>query len=104
VSWCAEQTGQAQIQQSHEPAICLVQITDECSKHGPLGSGRFNRGCSLSHRCRLAIRDGPVIDIPAGACLEIVRLDERWDNTHAMIVRTYKISLDLRVLTGVVGR
>jgi hypothetical protein len=56
------------------------------------------------HRCRLAIRDGPVIDIPAGACLEIVRLDERWDNTHAMIVRTYKISLDLRVLTGVVGR
>jgi hypothetical protein len=51
-------------------------------------------------RFRMATSVRSVIDIPAGACLEIVRLDERWDNTHAMIARTYKISLDLRVCTG----
>ena len=48
----------------------------------------------------MATSGRPVIDIPAGSRLEIVGLDERWDNTHAMIVRDYKISLDLRVLSG----
>ncbi len=35
-----------------------------------------------------------------GTRLEVVRLDERWDNIHAMIVRDHKITIDMRVLTG----
>ena len=32
--------------------------------------------------------------------LRVARVDERWDNTHAMTVRGYRFTLDLRVLDG----
>ncbi len=41
-----------------------------------------------------------VIDIPVGARLKVIRFDERWDNTHVMIVRRYDITLDLCLLDG----
>ena len=39
---------------------------------------------------------GRVIDIPAGTHFELARVDERWDNVHAMIVQSYDLTVDLR--------
>jgi hypothetical protein len=43
---------------------------------------------------------GSVIDIPAGTRLEVARVDERWDNVHAMIVQGCALTVDPRVLDG----
>jgi len=60
----------------------------------PVGSILLARG---PHRMRSATQ---LIDIQTGTRLEVIRFDERWDNTHAMIIRRYVITLDLRLLDG----
>ena len=50
-------------------------------------------------RLRLAGAGQP-IDIPEGARLEVVAVDARWDNVHAMIIQAYELRVDLRVLDG----
>jgi hypothetical protein len=52
------------------------------------------------HDIRLAVADGPIVSIPRGTSLEIVSLDERWDNQHASIARFGRITANLCVLDG----
>lgn len=47
-----------------------------------------------------APQSGWDVALPAGTRLRVARVDERWDNTHATIVRGYRFTLDLRVLDG----
>ena len=49
---------------------------------------------------RLAIVGTPVVWIPSGTLLRITRLDERWDNAHALIARSAQVMASLRVLDG----
>lgn len=51
------------------------------------------------HRSRAALHSKPV-DIAYWTRLEIISLDERWNNVHAMIVRDYEITLVLQVIDG----
>lgn len=40
------------------------------------------------------------VALPAQTRLRLARVDERWDNTHAMTVRGYRFTLRLMVLDG----
>lgn len=51
------------------------------------------------HRCRAATHSKPV-EIAYGTRLEIISLEERWNNAHAMIVRDYEITIVLQVIDG----
>ena len=52
------------------------------------------------HSFRLAVVGSPVIAIPRGTMLRVARLDEHWDNSHALMARFAHITASLRVLDG----
>ena len=52
------------------------------------------------HSLRLAVVGSPVISVPRGTLLRIARLDERWDNSHALIARFAHVHASLRVVDG----
>ncbi len=52
------------------------------------------------HSLRLAVVGRPVLVIPRGTRLRIARLDERWDNSHALIAAFAEIRATLCILDG----
>ncbi len=52
------------------------------------------------HNLRLPGVGSPVVMIPRGTRLRIARIHERWDNSHALIMRFVEAMASLRVLDG----
>jgi hypothetical protein len=51
-------------------------------------------------RVRRAPSTGWDAVLETGTRLRVTRIEEPWDNTHAMIIRGYRFTLHLRVLDG----